>query len=108
MVTIVTHTEAHNWSRCREKESGVLSSKWDTDVIPMPPKAQGSLHKSRQEECKGQRQMSTTKQNFLDTTGQLHTWTHCEFDNTHKICTRDKIPEWRGEVGMESYSWLRA
>ena len=55
-------------------------------IIAMPPKAQASLQKSRQKDRKGQRQMTTGKQCFLDTTEQLYTQTHCEFDSTHKIC----------------------
>lgn len=65
----------------------------------MPPKAQGSLQKRGQKDHKGQRQMTSAfwTQQSSCTHGLIVNLTA----HTRSALRPDKIPEWRGGVGMK-------
>ena len=62
----------------------MIGLKWNVYKTSSLPKIQGQSWKGEDKECKGQ--MCWTKYYFMDTAGQLHIYTHSDWDSLHKTC----------------------
>lgn len=98
---VITNTETHNCPQCTEFEIAECSALKDMYISPTytSPKAQGSFQGWGQKECKNQRWQMTTIKHPLDTAGQVQQ----ELTVVATVCTKDQVPVWRGELGIQSH-----